>query len=162
MTMDLKRQSASLKRIGERIRELQDDTVERVLLDPELFPAVTARFDPPDALNMLRSSFGPVVSPAFSEDLRAHVAWLYNALSAADAASLEHLGDHDRLRASTCEAIAHIEQWAERHGRDACGTAFEDAAARRGWPDETGRGWMPPWDLLAIDRPCYWASDSSE
>ncbi len=145
-----------------RMHELYGDTKGRAPLDQRLFPAVMARFDPHMAIEIMRSSLGPTVGPAFAEDLRAHIAWLYNALSAPDVDKTAQPCDRDRLLASMCEAIAHIEDWAERHGIEACGTLLEDAAARRGWPDETGRGWTPPWDILAIDRPYYWATDRSD
>ncbi|MBC6404543.1 MAG: hypothetical protein GDA41_02220, partial [Rhodospirillales bacterium] len=46
--------------------------------------------------------------------------------------------------------------WVDRHGIDKLDTPEEDSAARQGWPDETGRGWTPPWDILGIDPPDYW------
>ncbi len=141
-----------------RIRELYA-MKDRAVLDQRLFPAVMARFALPDAMDMMRSRLGPAVGPAFAEDLRTTVAWLYNALSDPDAGDLMPAHERARLRGSMCEAITHIEDWAERHGTEACGTPFEDAAARRGWPDKAGRGWTPPWDILAITRPCYWSTE---
>lgn len=64
----------------------------------------------------------------------------------------------ERLRISVTEAIVYIEAWAERHGMDALDTDQEDAAARQGWPDETGKGWTPPWDILRMKQPDYWGT----
>ncbi len=61
-----------------------------------------------------------------------------------------------RLHASTVLAVDRVTDWVDRHGLDKLDTPEEDCAARRGWPDETGRGWTPPWDILGIDPPDYW------
>ena len=61
-----------------------------------------------------------------------------------------------RLRASMVLAVDHVMGWVDRHGIDKLDTPEEDSAARQGWPDETGRGWTPPWDILGIDPPDYW------
>ena len=152
-------QSTSTK-LQRRINELYDDKQGCKPLDRGLFPAVMAPFGPGDAMKMLRWSLGQTVGAAFAANLRVHIACLYNVLSDADVDEPARTQDHDRLRASMCEAIAHIEAWTERHGIKVCGTLVEDAAALRGWPDKTGHGWTPPWDMLAIDRPHYWATGS--
>ena len=32
----------------------------------------------------------------------------------------------------------------------------DDDAARQGWPDDAGKGWSPPWDILGIQQPDWW------
>ena len=136
-------------------------------LDYRLFPAMAARFDPVGAMDMLHRVLvtGPAGGLAFAENLRGHIVWLYNALPApGDGRSdvttqLQMPPDEcDRLRLSMCEAIAHIEDWAERHGIDACGTQLENVAACHGWPLASSEGWMPPWHLLGIEKPTYWGA----
>ena len=82
------------------------------------------------ALEIMRSSLGPTVGREIAQDLRAHIAWLDNALTASDVDETAQPRDRKRLLASMCEAIAHIEDWAERHGIEACGTLVEDSAER--------------------------------
>ncbi|MBC6406426.1 MAG: hypothetical protein GDA41_12055 [Rhodospirillales bacterium] len=55
-------------------------------------------------------------------------------------------------------AVDRVMRWVARHGIGKLDTPEEDSAARQGWPDETGRGWTPPWDILGIDRPGYWGA----
>ncbi len=66
--------------------------------------------------------------------------------------------EYDRLRLCMCEAIAHIEDWAKRHGIDACDTQLENVAACHGRPRASGEGWMPPWHLLGVEKPTYWGT----
>ncbi len=136
-------------------------------LDYRLFPALAARFDPVGAMDMLRRVLvtGPGGGHTFAEDLRGHVVWLYNALPApgdgrSDVTTQLQMPPEEchRLRLSMCEAIAHIEDWAERHGIDACGKQIENVAACCGWPLASGEGWMPPWHLLCVEKPTYWGA----
>ena len=106
---------------------------------------------------LLTAGADPMVKN-FASKLRDHVELLRLAVRFPAEIDLPEPGDIHALRASMRDAVTHIEGWAKRHGYDMIDTAEEDSAARQGWPDETGKGWTPPWDILGMTPPDYWGS----
>ena len=140
------------------------DPRDRAPLDQRLFPGLFGQSPncTREVMNSLRdllTSGEPVGSGVlFADDLRAWIKWLRDELRFTHGKDLPSPEDIDVLRASMRDAITHVEGWAKRHGIDKLNTAQEDTAARQGWPDETGNGWTPPWDILGMAPPDYWGS----
>ncbi len=61
--------------------------------------------------------------------------------------------ERERLVASLQDAARHLYAWCERNGCTGTFNIPDEEAARQGWPDETGNGWRPPWDILRMDPP---------
>jgi len=131
-------------------------------LDRRIFPGVFADFTNPtrDALDCMGADLakGTGCPPkfAFADTLREAINLVYEDLWFPFGDRLPSEGEIVRLRASMVLAVDHVMGWVDRHGIDKLDTPEEDSAARQGWPDETGRGWTPPWDILGIDQPDYW------
>ena len=63
-----------------------------------------------------------------------------------------------QLIASLQDAARHLYAWCECNGCTGTFDIPDEDAARQGWPDETGKGWTPPWDILGMAPPDYWGS----
>ncbi|MBC6416999.1 MAG: hypothetical protein GDA47_04210, partial [Rhodospirillales bacterium] len=92
----------------------------------------------------------------FADSLRTAINLVYEELWFPGGGQLPSEAEIVRLRASMALAVDHVMGWVARHGIGKLDRPEEDSAARQGWPDQNGRGWTPPWDILGIDPPDYW------
>ncbi|WP_170563130.1 hypothetical protein [Ruegeria atlantica] len=65
-----------------------------------------------------------------------------------------------QLVASLQDAATHLYAWCERNGCAGTSEIPDKKAAPQGWPDETGKGWTPPWGILRMEPPAYWGTSN--
>ena len=136
------------------------DPRDRESLDPQIFGGVFSDHDPGQAVDWLRQTLAhgePWMCEGFARELRCAIADVRYGLRFPYGEGLPEPQDIHRLRDSVREAIACITAWIETHGIEYLDTPEGETAAQRGWPDAAGKGWTPPWDILGIEQPSWWA-----
>ena len=127
--------------------------------DLKLFPPVFAEVlsrPGAHAIDLMRANLvgRPGRRPGtYGYSLRAAIGFLGDCLDCGYDRSDVSEADRASLRASMAEAHAYITAWFRRHGIDTCATTADADAARLGWPDETGKGWRPPYEALGMTVP---------
>ena len=143
------------------------------MLFPPLAPNISLRVKPgqpvatlkdvyEDAIEIMRQAiigFPNRPKGEYGLILRVAIGFLGSALDTRSLDDNISYENRTKLRDSLAEAHAYITGWFRRHGLDDDsieameGTIKEARAARLGWPDETGKGWRPPYETLGMTPP---------